>query len=207
MAEERIRSPFGMGHHPQNIPLTVHDPRNVAHRTVRVGFRRHLPVRITAQAQGQRRFLVQPIDALGELLPAREAEPPTSFRWVGLETWRGWDGLLGMNRAASVREFESALEAFAVPAQNVVVADTAGRVGYFCAGRFPRRPWAEAMPPFLDGSRPEHAWGGYLSWAEHPRAVDPADGYIVTANNRVAKALPPSLARAPAGAGPIRLSL
>jgi penicillin G amidase len=129
------------------------------------------------------------------LLPAREGEPPTSFRWVGLETWRGWDGLLGMNRATSVREFESALQAFAVPAQNVVVADATGSFGYFCAGKFPRRPWAEAMPPVLDGSLPEHAWGGYLSWAEHPRVVDPADGYIVTANNRVAKALPPTLAR------------
>jgi len=51
------------------------------------------------------------------------------------------------------------------------------------------------MPPVLDGSLPAHAWGGYLSWAEHPRVVDPADGYIVTANNRVAKTLPPSLAR------------
>jgi penicillin amidase len=35
------------------------------------------------------------------LLPTREGEPPTSFRWVGLDTWP--DGFLGMNRAASVR--------------------------------------------------------------------------------------------------------
>ena len=129
------------------------------------------------------------------VLPARDGEPPTSLRWVGLEPWRGWDGLRGMNRAASVAEFESALQAFPLPAQNLVVADVDGGAAYFCAGKFPRRPGAESAPPVLDGSRPEHAWGGYLAWAEHPRVVDPADGYIVTANNRVAKTLPPGLAR------------
>jgi len=152
--------------------------------------------RVRGRSEPVRRTLryVRHEGVLCPLLSAREGEPPTSFRWVGLEAWHGWDGLLGMNRAASVREFEAGLQAFAVPAQNVVVADTAGDIGYFCAGKFPRRPWAEAMPPVLDGSRPEHAWDGYLSWAEHPRAVDPADGYLVTANNRVATALPPSLA-------------
>lgn len=129
------------------------------------------------------------------LLPLRDGGPPTSFRWVGLEAWRGWDGVLGMNRATSVREFEAGLQAFAVPAQNVVVADTAGDIGYFCAGKFPRRPRAESPPALLDGSRPEHAWGGYLSWAEHPHAAGNADGYVVTANNRVAATLPPGLAR------------
>ncbi len=153
--------------------------------------------RVRGRPESVRRTLryVRHEGVLCPLLPAQEGEPPTSFRWVGLETWRGWDGMLGMSRAASVAEFESALQAFAVPAQNVVVADAAGGVGYFCAGKFPRRPWAEAMPPVLDGSRREHGWGGYLSWAEHPRAVDPADGYVVTANNRVAKTLPPGLAR------------
>jgi penicillin amidase len=98
-----------------------------------------------------------------------------------------------MNRATSVREFESALQGFAVPAQNVVVGDTSGAFGYFCAGKFPRRPWTEAVPPVLDGAAPKHAWGGYLSWTEHPHTATPADGYIVTANNRVAISLPATL--------------
>lgn len=132
--------------------------------------------------------------ALCPLLSARPGEPFTSFRWVGFETWRGLDAVLGMNRAKSVGEFESALREFAVPAQNVVVADTAGRFGYFCAGKFPRRPCAETLPPVLDGTRPEHGWGGYLSWDEHPKMMNPAQGYIVTANNRVAKTLPRAMA-------------
>ena len=46
-------------------------------------------------------------------------DPPTSFRWVGLEAWRGLEAFLGMNRARDVGQFEAALQDFAVPAQNV----------------------------------------------------------------------------------------
>ncbi len=127
------------------------------------------------------------------LLPAREGEPPTSYRWVGLEAWRGFDGVLGMNRARTLEEFEAALREFALPAQNVVAADTRGNFGYFCAGRFPRRGWDPGTPSFLDGSDPRHAWGGYLSWDEQPRCVNPAASFIVTANNRVAEDLPTTL--------------
>jgi penicillin amidase len=128
------------------------------------------------------------------LLPPRDGEPPTSYRWVGLEAWRGLDAVLGMSRARNVAEFESALHEFALPAQNVVVADTTGAFGYFCAGKFPRRPRGETASIILDGATPEHAWGGYLSWAEHPAMLNPACGYVVTANNRVAETLPRSLA-------------
>ncbi len=128
------------------------------------------------------------------LLQGQMGERPTSYRWVGLEAWRGLEAVLGMSRAGTVAEFESALREFAIPAQNVVVADTTGVFGYFCAGKIPRRPWTETAPPILDGAAPEHAWGGYLSWAEHPHLKNPPDGYIVTANNRVAKTLPRSLA-------------
>lgn len=140
------------------------------------------------------------------LLPGEGNGPPTSFRWVGLEPWRTLDGLLGMNRARSVGEFEAAAEEFAVPAQNVVVADRHGAIAYFCAGKFPRRPWVDSTlrqaqgspqagsgPVILDGASSDHTWQGYLSWAEHPRVVDPSRGFLATANNRVAAGTPPSI--------------
>lgn len=133
-------------------------------------------------------------EVLCPLLPAAEDEAPRSFRWVGLEAWPGVGAVLGMNRARRVAEFETALRDFALPAQNVVVADVHGRIAYFCAGKFPRRPFAGQAPPILDGSRPEHAWQGYLDWSELPHCIDPAGDLIVTANNRTAADLDPSLA-------------
>jgi penicillin amidase len=127
------------------------------------------------------------------LLPQKAAEPPTSFRWTGLEAWRGLEALLGMNRSRDVKEFEATLQHFGVPAQNVVVADHGGTIAYFCAGKLPRRPWAGGGPVILDGASPAHAWRGYLPWAELPRAINPPEGFLVTANNRVARDLPPTI--------------
>jgi penicillin amidase len=152
--------------------------------------------RVRGRREATRRTLrfVRHEGVLCPLIPRREGEPLASYRWVGLEPWRGFDAVFGMNRARSVAEFAAALQHFAGPAQNLVVADTTGAYAYFCAGKIPRRPWGEQVPTILDGAAPEHAWGGYLSWEEHPSMVSPEKGYIVTANNRVAKTLPRSLA-------------
>jgi penicillin amidase len=128
------------------------------------------------------------------LLPSEEGHSPTSYRWAGLEPWPGLDAILGMNRAGDLAAFEQAAQAYGVPAQNVVVADRAGSIAYFCAGKFPRRADACAGAALLDGARPEHAWQGYLAWAEHPRCVDPPEGFLATANNRPAARLPAGLA-------------
>jgi penicillin amidase len=152
----------------------------------RIRGRRH-PVRLALR-------YVRHEGVLCPLLSGGTEAVPTSYRWVGFEAWRGLDGLLAMNRATTLRAFEAAVEDLAVPAQNIVAADTSGAYGYFCAGKIPRRTHARSPMSMLNGSNPEHAWGGYLSWAEHPRAVDPPEGYVVTANNRVAADLPPTLA-------------
>ena len=133
-------------------------------------------------------------EVLCPLLPEAEGEAPRSFRWVGLEAWPGVGAVLGMNRAHRVAEFEAALRDFAVPAQNVLVADVHGGIAYFCAGKFPRRPFAGQAPALLDGSRPEHAWQGYLDWSELPHRIAPPGDLLVTANNRTAADLDPSLA-------------
>ena len=71
------------------------------------------------------------------------------------------------------------------PAQNFVVADSQGRVGWTIAGAIPRRApgFSGRLPQsWADGSR---GWMGWLKPEEHPRIVDPADGLIWTANARV----------------------
>jgi penicillin amidase len=119
---------------------------------------------------------------------------PTSFRWTGLEPWRGLEAFLGMNRARDVGEFEAALQDFAAPAQNAVVADRQGTIAYFCAGKLPRRTRHADTPVILDGASPQDAWQGYLTWEEQPKSINPPPAFVVTANNRVAPELPPTLA-------------
>jgi penicillin amidase len=81
-------------------------------------------------------------------------------------------------------------EAFAVaagtgiPAQNLTLAERSGRVGWTLIGKVPRRFGSDGRRPtsWADGTA---GWDGYLSSAEVPRVVDPADGVLWTANSRV----------------------
>ncbi len=65
---------------------------------------------------------------------------------------------------------------------NFVLADAAGHIGYQMSGLVPvRRPgWSGLVP--VPGWDPHNDWQGFHSAADLPRSLDPADGFIVTAN-------------------------
>ncbi|MFP4622602.1 MAG: penicillin acylase family protein, partial [Gemmatimonadota bacterium] len=108
-----------------------------------------------------------------------------SVRWTAFEPTTVFRGVIGFNLARSWTEFEAAIDQMDDPHQNLVYGDTAGHIGYVMGGTVPlrgeRRPAPVAPRPGWTG---EWDWQGALPFAEHPRAVDPEAGYIVTANNR-----------------------
>lgn len=107
-----------------------------------------------------------------------------AFRWVGHDPSPTFSALLALNRAASVDDVVRALRRFRNPHQNVVFADSAGRFGYWLAGRVPLR--RGGGPPLIPvpGWTGAHDWTGELPFEAHPHALDPPEGFIVTANNR-----------------------
>jgi penicillin amidase len=107
-----------------------------------------------------------------------------AVRWVAHDPATTPEAVLRMNTARSAAEFVEALRLFRDPHQNVVFADTAGAFGYWMAGRVPLR--AGGRPPLLPvpGWTDEHEWIGDLPFDQHPHVLDPARGYVVTANNR-----------------------
>ncbi len=98
---------------------------------------------------------------------------PLAMRWVAQDVSDEFTALLGMGRARDLRSFGAAVQGFRSPEQNVVYADTAGNIAYFLAGHVPVRRG--------DSGR----WARYLTAAELPHFVNPPEGFIVTANNRV----------------------
>lgn len=105
--------------------------------------------------------------------------------WTALESTSPMEGILGLNRATDWDSFLSAVDALDDPHQNLVYADTAGHIGYVMGGLVPirgdRRPPPVAPVPGWTG---EWDWRGALPFEEHPRALDPPRGFVVTANNR-----------------------
>jgi penicillin G amidase len=94
------------------------------------------------------------------------------------------DALYGMNRAQSWDDFTAALSQFDAPVQNVFYADRAGTIGMMTPGLIPiRRSGNGFMPaPGWDDSA---EWDGFIPFDALPRKIDPVEGLLVNANNRL----------------------
>lgn len=103
------------------------------------------------------------------------ADPDTGATWPSI--------LRRMLDARNADELIESQRGWVDPVNNFLFADTAGSIGYLCRGRIPIRPRLNGWLP-VPGWTGEHEWQGDIPFAELPRAVNPPEGYIATANNR-----------------------
>jgi penicillin amidase len=71
-----------------------------------------------------------------------------------------------------------------IPAQNMLVADTTGQIGWTIMGPIPRKIGATGELP-QDWATGENSWQGYLTYADYPRIKNPSNHRLWTANSRV----------------------
>jgi len=92
------------------------------------------------------------------------------------------EAVFQIGRATSVAEGMAALGKIE-SAWNYVLADRQGHIGYQMTGLVPRRrAGATGLVP-LPGWEAENDWQGFLSPDEMPRLMNPAEGFIATAND------------------------
>jgi penicillin G amidase len=89
-------------------------------------------------------------------------------------------GAMRYLRAKNMEEFAAALKHWGTPGENHVYADTSGRIGWFPAGFTPVRRNSDGLLPLPGDGRYE--WDGYWDRNLLPSEIDPARGYIATAN-------------------------
>ncbi|MEV0591565.1 penicillin acylase family protein [Nonomuraea cavernae] len=123
-------------------------------------------------------------EVMGDVKPGEGANA-VALQWTALMPGRTADAIFALNEAADWHEFRAAAALFDVPAQNLVYADTEGGIGYQAPGWIPVREKG-------DGTWPVPGWTGEYDWKTAPIPYDqlpsvenPAEGYIVTANNAV----------------------
>ncbi len=92
--------------------------------------------------------------------------------------------LLGLERARGLDEAAAAIGGAGMPGQNVMIADSAGRIGWVLSGRLPRRRGIDALRPSAWHGEAA-GWDGWLAREESPRLLDPPQGYAWSANARV----------------------
>jgi penicillin amidase len=108
-----------------------------------------------------------------------------ALRWSALEPGATLDSVFAINLAHDWDSFREALRGFGAPAQSVVYADRQGHIGFQAIGRVPVRSTGDGRYP-VPGWTGEHEWTGWIPFDDLPRELDPARGYVVTANNAAA---------------------
>jgi penicillin amidase len=117
---------------------------------------------------------------------SRLGETATAMSWTGLTAEHSTaSALYRLNRARNWDEFLEAMALFHDPVQNVFYADVEGRIGMKVVGRLPVRAAGVNGSLPLSSSDPRAAWLGEIAATELPGLVDPANGMIANANNRV----------------------
>ncbi|HVT68108.1 MAG TPA: penicillin acylase family protein [Trebonia sp.] len=125
--------------------------------------------------------------------PVVHGQPETglalALKWTGTHRPnRGFEVLPAMLAARTVAELAAAQDGWVDPVNNLVCADTRGAIAYQCRGELPVRSSDAGrrlpVPGWEDGCE----WTGTVPFAELPRSVDPAAGFVMTANNAITDA-------------------
>jgi len=152
--------------------------------TIQVRQTRHGPILSDADEE---------LGGLAESLSLSEEAPiAVSLRWTALAPSRIMRALFSLDRAQDFDEFRAALQDWNVPAQNFVYADVDGNIGYQLPGQVPIRRGGDGSFP-QPGWTDEADWIGFIPYDELPYRLNPASGYIATANNATVGASYPYL--------------
>ncbi len=171
-------------------------PRTVLFKGARVPV---LRVEDTIEVKGS-----QPVKHIIEVVPhhgpmAADPNPRDSIvglaatgmtvRWTGHEMTNDSRFLLDLGRSRSVDDFKAALRNFGTGAQNWIWADVKGNIAYSTQVLIPQRP-AGTVPYLPMSGTGDAEWltdaQGRTLWlpaGKIPQALNPAEGFLVTANN------------------------
>lgn len=113
--------------------------------------------------------------------------PALALRWTAFdaEDDSGVRAYLSVGRARNWKEFTMAFKRYGSHPQNTIYGDAEGNIGYLLPGSVPLRRKGDGTAP-VPGWTSEYEWVGYVPFDELPHTFNPPQGYIVTANNRIA---------------------
>ncbi len=92
--------------------------------------------------------------------------------------------ILDLETAANVNEAVAVAHRAGMPNQNLVVADRSGAIAWTLSGRIPRREGFDGRYP-VSWAYGDRRWNGWLKPEEVPVILDPPEGLLWTANQRL----------------------
>lgn len=107
-----------------------------------------------------------------------------AMKWVGHQATDEYSSFYQLNKATNWNEFRNAFESYGVSGQNFLYADSEGHIGMVPAVKIPNRQQLKPDDFLLNSDNPNYQWKGLIGTLELPYVFDPAEGFIVSANNR-----------------------
>ncbi len=132
------------------------------------------------------------LSTVGANAPSGDDPPPrdngyaVAISWTALRPGTTADAIFEFDKARDWREFRAAAADFEAPSQNIVYADRAGNIGYQAPGRIPIRKSGNTGDYPSLGWLPADDWTGRsIPFSALPSVLNPADGFVATANQAV----------------------
>ncbi|MGY5876686.1 MAG: penicillin acylase family protein [Candidatus Thorarchaeota archaeon] len=110
-------------------------------------------------------------------------EPYLAMNWIGNSVTHEIMALGMLQKAQNINDYHEAMFWWDNPGQNIVYADVDGNIAMTVTGRLPVRHGYSGTVP-VDGSDSSVGMLEYIPFAHNPRAVNPSQGYIQSANQR-----------------------
>lgn len=108
-----------------------------------------------------------------------------ALAWTALqEDDRSAEALYRLNRAVDLPAAVYALRDLDSPQQAMVLADARGNIGLIVPGRVPIRKAGDGLTP-VPGASGDYDWTGTIPFDELPRSLNPENGVVITANNKL----------------------
>jgi penicillin amidase len=171
----------------QQLPLAEHDEviriAGQSSKLITVRSTRHGPLLSDVSAE------LSSVGAnaqVGADAPPRDNGYAVALSWTALAPRPTADAIFMFDRASNWTEFREAARRFAVPSQNLVYADTEGNIGYQAPGAIPIRRGGRGGDYPAAGWLSANDWSGrYVPFDQLPNVLNPAEGFIVAANQAV----------------------
>ncbi|QNA87073.1 acylase [Sphingomonas sp. So64.6b] len=106
-----------------------------------------------------------------------------AIRYGGADQMRMIEEYYRLTRARNFAEWQKALAIQGVPATNFLYGDAAGNIAYFYNASFPNRKPGFDYAKVLPGDTSRDLTAGTVPFANVPRNVNPASGFLINANN------------------------
>jgi len=120
----------------------------------------------------------------GPVLPMLFLDKPFAVRWIALDSQATNLKLMDLDRVTTAQDALDLFNKAGGPVLNALVADAQGNIGWTLMGRIPLRFGLDGLvsESWADGAR---GWKGYMQPHEVPHQLNPPEGFIVNANQKM----------------------